>query len=489
VLIDNGFTKIEKEGSMKKVLLFALVLLLAIPAASFAGSATSRWDLTIGGYVKVDAGYSTQNVGPNSSSPGGIENYFASPNDYQGHQAPWNKAGSYTEAAGQSALNFLVKGPDTWGAKTSAFIQGSFTGQTTNAGNNGTRYGTFSLSHAYMDFTWATTKLMVGYNWQSWSFLPSYNFIGLYDLLLAGRGNTVPQITLTQNFSKSFYGSIGIQEPYNNRDGVGGSAAVGTPIALVGASSSGVTAANTAASLETVRITSQLPDITAELGYKSDACGKIGPNMMQFAVGGFWGQDTVIYPNLTASGAVNSASYSSGTVDRWAGSFKFYVPIIPEKNLNKAGAMSLSGNVWTGQNLENWFLGARAIGSIAPYNASASNPNFHVPVTTGGWGQFQYYFTDKVYFNALYGYLQNDMSKWYAWSPTVNATVGQAANNGVSQIKRNQQYIANVFYDVNPAVRVALEYTYIATDWSHYVGAWSHYGDVQTARVAFFYFF
>ena len=45
---------------MKKVLIVVVALLLALPAASFAGSATSRWDLTIGGFVKVDAGYTSQ---------------------------------------------------------------------------------------------------------------------------------------------------------------------------------------------------------------------------------------------------------------------------------------------------------------------------------------------------------------------------------------------------------------------------------------------
>ena len=35
-------------------------MLLAIPAMSYAGSATSRWDLTIGGMVKVDVSYADQ---------------------------------------------------------------------------------------------------------------------------------------------------------------------------------------------------------------------------------------------------------------------------------------------------------------------------------------------------------------------------------------------------------------------------------------------
>jgi hypothetical protein len=476
---------------MKKVLLFVLVLFLAVPALSFAGSATSRWDLTIGGFVKVDAGYTNQAAGP---APAGLEEYFADRDNAYGNQNASNKGGSFGMAAGQTSLNFLVKGPDTWGAKTTAFIQGNFVGQTNNSGYAGTRYGTFTLSHAYMDFTWATTKLMVGYNWQSWGFLPSYNFLGLYDLLIAGRGNTVPQITLTQQMGKSFYGTFGIQEPYNMRDQIGGSANLGQ---AVYPTTSGTFGAATAGQNTGVRVTSEIPDVVAELGYKSDACGRIGPNVLQFGVGGMLGQDKVIFTDPS-----NTRTYSTNNVPRWAAAFKAFLPIIPERNLNKAGALSVSGSVWTGQNLSNFFLGARAIASPTPYN-EASNAatsvarNYGVPVTTGGWGQISFYFTDKVYFNGLYGYLRNNVSSYYG-------------NLFPNQIKQNTQYIGNILYDVNPAVRVGLEYTYIRTGFDGFGlnnggnaapanGQLTGYttvgtllgtsGSVQCARIAFWYFF
>ena len=61
-----GFLKrknTKKEARMKKFIVIALALFLAIPAISFAGSATSRWDVTIGGYIKADFGYATQGQG------------------------------------------------------------------------------------------------------------------------------------------------------------------------------------------------------------------------------------------------------------------------------------------------------------------------------------------------------------------------------------------------------------------------------------------
>ena len=307
---------------MKKGLIIVIALLLAVPAVSFAGSATSRWDMTIGGFVKFDVGWASQ------ATAGALDQYFAERSNRAGNQNTSNDSGAFGMASGQTTLNFLVKGPDAWGAKTSAFIQGTFIGQTINNNNmaavpypgQGSRYGNFALQLAYMDFTWANTKLTAGYAWQSWGFLPTFNILGLYDILMAGRGNTVPQVTVTQNFSKSFYGSFGIQEPSNYRDNMGMAMTAGNAQGLnnQGTNPQGAVATNT-------RTVNEIPDFTMELGYKSDACGKIGPNMMQFAVSGFAGQERVLYTDPT-----NANRAKHDTLSRWAANFKAFIPIIPE---------------------------------------------------------------------------------------------------------------------------------------------------------------
>ena len=420
---------------MTKVLIAVAALCLALPGSGFAGSATSRWDLTIGGYVKVDAGFTSQASGPAAA---GLEQYWPDRDNAGRDQNVANKSGSFDMATGQTALNFLVKGPDTWGAKSTAFIQGNFLGVTTNSGTAGARYGTFTMTHAYMDLTWPATKLTVGQTWQSWGFLPSYTFLGVYDLLMAGRGNTVPQITVTRNFGTGFRGSIGIQEPYNSRDQIGGSANLATAQSPLGMSS--VVGFNTSS----VRVTTDIPDFTAEIDFTSEAAGKIGPQALQLALGGFWGQDNIIYTDTT-----RTAAYNVAHATRWATALKAFVPLIPEKNLNKAGALSLSGSVWTGQNLANWFLGARNIIAPIPYDQSMVNGRAHytTPVTSGGWGQISYHITDKVYVNGLYGYTRNSVSAGYQ---------GLYPN----QIKQWQQIIGNVIYDANAAVRVGVEYNY-----------------------------
>jgi hypothetical protein len=468
---------------MKKVLIGVFALLFALPAISFAGSATSRWDLAVGGYVKVDAGYDTQAVNSSLSDSEGIDQYYAQRNNYHGAENSANTTGVFDMATGQTALSFLVHGPYAWGAKTPAFAQGAFIGETTNNGNAGTRYGTFTMTHTSMDFTWAATKLTVGQTWQSWGSQPSYNFIGLNDMALASRsGYAVSQISLTQNFTKSVYGSFGIQEQYGTFDHLGAFNSPGEALSPIPGGAS-------------LTVASRFPDFAAEIGYKSDSAGRIGPNVMQFAASGFFGQDPVIYGSPVAT----PAAFRTDHVDRWASALKAFIPLIPEKNLNKAGALSLSGSVYTGQNLSNWFLNARGTGALPAYDADpiGAGVRYTVPVTTGGWGQISYYVTDKVYVNGLYGYLRNYTSANY-----------NALNNN-NVVTQNQQYIVNVLYDVNPAVRFGVEYSYIATNWAGPSNGnllngspgtsistvapsgtiLGSRGDVQTGRIAFWYFF
>lgn len=56
-------------------------------------------------------------------------------------------------------LDLTIKGPDIWGAKTKAYIEGDFTGST-NATINDLR-----LRHAYIDLNWEHHRLLAGQYW------------------------------------------------------------------------------------------------------------------------------------------------------------------------------------------------------------------------------------------------------------------------------------------------------------------------------------
>jgi hypothetical protein len=300
----------------------------------------------------------------------------------------------------------------------------------------------------------------------------------------------VPQITVTHNFPKAFYTSFGIQEPYRTNDNTGGSANLGVAMSPSVGSAPNPSYGNGQA-ITGSRVTSEIPDFDAEIGYKSEVLGRIGPNVLQLALSGFWGQDTIIFLNPALKN-----QYRKDHVDRWAANFKAFIPIIPEKNLNKAGALSLSGAVFTGQNIPSWF-GPREIAGDIPYDANPGiGVRYTAPVETGGWAQISYYITDKVYLNGLYGRF---------W----NITSGLYNMQFPNQIDQWQAYLLTLFYDVNPAVRVGLEGSYYA---AHFTGlgisdngnmtnptlnqlaGWtgttlSKEGSVWSGRIAFWYFF
>jgi len=148
---------------MKKTLVIMLALFLAIPAISYAGSATSRWDLTIGGNIKFDVGWSDQSGAMSGNDMWTGQN--ADRNPASGNRTLYDKYGTQLWGAGETGLNFFVKGPDAWGAKTHAFISGDFTGfwgSATNGINFPNGYNNFDLVIADMGFDWANTSLDFG---------------------------------------------------------------------------------------------------------------------------------------------------------------------------------------------------------------------------------------------------------------------------------------------------------------------------------------
>lgn len=56
-------------------------------------------------------------------------------------------------------LGLTIKGPDIWGAKTKAYIEGDFTGSTNTTIND------LRLRHAYIDLNWEHHRLLAGQYW------------------------------------------------------------------------------------------------------------------------------------------------------------------------------------------------------------------------------------------------------------------------------------------------------------------------------------
>ncbi|OPY62293.1 MAG: hypothetical protein A4E62_03015 [Syntrophorhabdus sp. PtaU1.Bin002] len=432
------YKKIYKEVGMKKFIVIALALFLAVPAISFAGSATSRWDVTIGGYVKFDMGYMDQ-------AHQGADYFSATRDSRHEIENVADEYGNLFSAGGETRLNFLVQGPDGWGAKTSAFIEGDFSGRTSNDG-----YGAFSLRHAFMKMQWANDSLTIGHTWQRWGLMPSFaNILLAWNMLGAfQKGSRQPQIMWEHNFNKNIGLALGIISPTNSLGTTGGAQAV-----------------------DNYSI-SPYPFGEGELYYTSDACGKIGPWQMLFSVSGFYGSWKGIEGEATyVNGNLTSLRYDDEDVDAWGLAFKAFIPIIPEKKGNKAGALSLSGQAFATQN-PSWYMGPF---TLQPYQRP--DGSFVAPLLVGGWGQITYFFTDKLFISGWYGNMQYKLSHAYKASH-------------INAIEAEQQYIVNLSYDINPAMRIGIEYDRINTKYADY-GSYGldKDGSMNAFRIGAWYFF
>jgi hypothetical protein len=434
---------------MKKVIVVMLALFLAIPAITYAGSATSRYDVTIGGYVKFDMGWSNQNQGPDYV--GAVRGSLAN------NQNKLDEFGNLYFYSGETRLNLRVKGPDAWGAKTGAFIEGDFRG-----GSISQAAGVFELRQAFMTFDWAQDQLLIGQTWNDWGYMfQNIGGLGFNELADVADQQRYPQIRWTHKWNKNWSNFVGIYSEYN------------------------ATSGTATASAQNDSARSLMPHFMGQLKWQTDSCGKIGPFLTELAFGGFYGQE-----KYTFGREAGVTKWETETNNVWMMALKGFIPIIPEKKGNKAGAFAISGFLFYGQLPGGAVL--YTLQNAAPYQTGTTASgvyNVFVPKTYGGWGGLTYYFTDAIYINGVYSTRSNNFSQY----PANNTPAG---NNTVST---NQMYLVNLMWDVNPAVRLGLEYSRYVTGYGGFAadatngavaaGNLDSGGKADNIRIGAYYFF
>ena len=418
---------------MGKLTLALLAALLLLPGVVLAGSLTSRWDLTIGGYVKFDMGLTT----------GGRHGYGA-------YNSAEDTSGNMELFSGGSRLNFLIKGHDAWGAKTSAFVEGDFTGAF-----SGRARGTFGLRHAFLSLEWPLTKIIIGQTFAKWGYLPTYA-----NTILAGRdlspfvkGHRQPMVRIEQRIGFDWILSFALLSPANTL----GNNRYDTPTGAVDSFTQ-----------------SEMPFYEATLTWVSEKFGNIGPWKTLLAVDAFYGKDRKTVTQFTGSeDAPTSIAFAKKDVDSWGVAIKGFVPVIPENRGKKRGALSISGVIFAGQNPSWLQSGAFRAGSYArpdgtdtasPQASGEPLPDFAAPLFYGAWGQVSYFLTDKLFINGWYGYLRNDTSR--AYDAAINPFSDTFAHANV--VQNTTQYIVSLCYDVSQAIRFAAEYSYFVTRYANY---------------------
>lgn len=450
---------------MKKIILIALAaaVMFCVPLTAFGAT-----EFTLGGYIKMETIWDTTQVNKN------LLQFLPRTND------PNFNHGRLKFTAENTRMNFTIKGPEIWGAKTTAFIEWDFDNHGNEyifAGNPGGGWASphkarLGLRHAIFKMNWTDTEVMLG---QYWSLLteevPETANFGA--CTTAGQPFLrEPQIRVSQAFdvgTGKMTASLALSEATNG---------------LWGLAINGTQAANNPYTGES----SEVPKVTGRLKYDIDLWGKAAfwgaPRPLSMRVGGAWWRERFRPFGLTAITAAQGQTFGQNQyninqfisqvtqqyMDHWMVEGSVFIPVIPTTTKDLSGTASL---------LTQWFVGAGLDGFFEDFPGTASylvsgggtGANFanrflgnrELMKRFGGYVQAQYYFTNQIFMNLVYGMNRAygvDMNRW------IGDTTGTALlGGGNDPVKLNQQAYATVWYQPIKALKFGLEYTFVRTDY------------------------
>jgi hypothetical protein len=443
---------------MKKILVFAVILALLVPAAAFAAT-----EFTLGGFVKLDSFWDSTQTSKNMLTP------IARDNDPTFHH------GRTHFTAQGSRFNFTIKGPKVWGAQSTGFIEMDFDseqelgGGSANAQSASNNYKP-RLRHAMFRFNWPTTELLFG---QYWSMFCEFYNESVQDGPLNGHGMPtarLPQVRVTQNLGSGFSVAGLIGEP-NNITSLSG---LTYPIA-VGAAGQVSAVGNSGQASET-------PQVQAKIQYEQDLWGKSAyygrPMPFTARIIGGWQRNAFrsgalaattlalgnnAFGNVNAGSAIGNHQYMSP----WMVMGNVFIPVIPTHSANLAGTASLSVQAYLGQG-----VGAFGENMTNDVYATLNNGQFgafnymqRLYQRFGGYAQAQYYFTNHWFANISYGF-----SKVYNIKKEEGVAISAANPTGSTwaggdQAKMWQEVDFTLWYRPIQAIKFGLQYAWQRTDW------------------------
>lgn len=398
----------------------------------------SKFDVSIGGFIKLDYAYNSANLGPNGALlPNGGAPKSSS---IQGQEE------QSILTARQSRLWLKVAGPTFLGAKTTALIEGDFYGDLAASGES----PQFRMRHAYGTMDWANTQLLFGQT--SDMFAPAVS--STVDFRQGQATGTpfqprVPQIRLTQKINLSPDNSlkvvIGVQDPAQGQN---------TGALVATNSETGAVSGNAYTG-----VYSSKPNYAGQVMFISKALG-VAPGFYGMAMNNFTFGAFGLYGNenlTTTSQSVDSLGY---------GLYAF-VPLLKSSDgKGRSMTASLEAQAYYAANMAfNSATAAKTIGSGNQTNAAKGY---------GLYGQAIFYPTEDMGITA--GYERRNAYNYANYT---------AANFE----KYNELIYGNVAYDLNAAVRVAVEYEHQRTSYGRPTAGTSDSGQINTARIAAYYFF
>ena len=399
-----------------------------------ASPVTSKFNLSIGGFVKLDYAYNSVNLGSAIPAIGTLQGGIPKSSSVAGQQ----DQSIFT--ARQSRIWLKAAGPTLLGAKTNSVIEMDFYG--TGAGSNESPLLRLRLANGTLD--WANTQVLFG---------QAYDIFGpaISSTIDFGSGNKtgtpnnprVPQIRVTQkvklNDDNNLRFILGVQNPVQDTNLQNGSA--------------------TDSWGAMPNVAGQAMLVSKSLGV---APGYFGQSMNSLTAGLFG-----LYGNQDVGG-------NNKTVDTWGYGFYTFVPLLPSKDgKSRVMTASFEGQVYLGANLS--VIGATAGTVVGPSGDKTAAKGY------GLFGQMIFYPTQELGITAGYGSRNAYNNDSFSAIPNFE--------------KSNSNLYVNVAYDLNAAVRIAAEYQHLTTQYGNVangtgnLAGLSDKGTANIARFAAFYFF
>jgi hypothetical protein len=406
----------------------------------------SKFNLSIGGYVKLDYAHNTTPVGPLSpGAPGG------------GIPVNNHKEESIFTAK-QTRFWLKVGGPTFLGAKTNALIEADFYGQSSLANE----FGNLRMRHAYGSMDWTNTQVLFGQFWDIFG-PAAADTIDFRQGGTTGAANNprVPQIRLTQkvNFTpdNTLKFVVGVQNPVQDS---ATQAAPVTGLSTIYTAGGDNSASTTGGYGSMVNAAGQVMFSSKVLGVSPGFMG-LGMSPLQLGFFGLYGSEKII-GNKTI------------TVDGY-GAYAF-VPVLKSRDgKNRGGTVSLEAQIMEGEGLN--VQGLTSVATVLPA------PNAKGAKGFGVYSQLKYYATQDLGLTG--GYMRRGAMDYNDYRTNAAGVI----NPNASFEKYNESMYANATYDLNAAIRLATEYAHNTTMYTANTSAGSNHGQNNIFRVAAYYFF
>jgi len=405
---------------------------------------TSKFNLSIGGFVKLDYAYNSVNLGQSGSATpasGAIPK----------SDSTAGKQNQSIFTARQSLIWLKVKGPAFLGAKTNALIEVDFYGDPATMAES----PQVRMRHAWGSLDWKNTSLLFGQTWDIFGPMGA-NTIDFRQAAPFGapKGVRVPQIRISHkldlNTNNSLLFVLGAQNPTQT----------GNNLATTTAYSNNV---------------GNMVNVAGQVMWKSNALG-VSPGFYGFSMNSL----TTGFFGLYGSQKVLISGFGDKSIDSWGYGFYSFVPILRSKDgRSRAMTMSFEGQAYMASNM--------AFNAATAANFVGLNTN---PVAAKGYGlaaQIIFYPTQDLGIST--GYLRRNAYNYSDYRANADGTTNNFQ-------KYNQYAFVNIAYDLNAAIRIAAEYEHINTHYGNAISVgtstmngYADSGSANIARLAAYYFF